>query len=173
MSWPIILWNRVPIFGNLITLPTSFSFLLLDLAYQNIGKVHSMENPKVTKRLQAKFYQESDLSEPGPCAVLSGSVVSDSLRLHGLQPARLLCPWDFPGKNSGVGCHFLLQGIFPTPGSNPCLLYLLHWQVDSLLPLLPGSPRGNDSFSSRLPVRKNSNTLDKKLQFSEVSLNFF
>ena len=31
-----------------------------------------------------------------------------------LQPARLLCPWDFPGKNTGVGCHFLLQGIFPT-----------------------------------------------------------
>ena len=37
---------------------------------------------------------------------------------HGLQPTRLLCPWDFPGKNTGVGCHFLLQGIFPTPGSN-------------------------------------------------------
>ena len=37
------------------------------------------------------------------------SVVSDSLWLHGLQPARLLCPWDFPGKNTGVGCHFLLQ----------------------------------------------------------------
>ena len=44
----------------------------------------------------------------------------------------LLCPWDFPGKNSGVGCHFLSQGIFPTQGSNSCLLLLLHWQVDSL-----------------------------------------
>ena len=32
---------------------------------------------------------------------------------------RLLCPWDFLGKNSGVGCHFLLQGIFPTQGMNP------------------------------------------------------
>ena len=48
----------------------------------------------------------------------SFSVVSDSLRPHGLQPARLLCPWDFPGKGTGVGCHFLLQGIFPTQGSN-------------------------------------------------------
>ena len=38
----------------------------------------------------------------------SHSVMSDSLRPHGLQPARLLCPWDFPGKNTGVGCHFLL-----------------------------------------------------------------
>ena len=35
----------------------------------------------------------------------------DSLGPHGLQPTRLLCPWDFPGKDSGVGCHFLLQGI--------------------------------------------------------------
>ena len=38
---------------------------------------------------------------------------------------RLLCPWDSPGKNAGVGCHALLQGIFPTQGSNPHLLYLL------------------------------------------------
>ena len=55
------------------------------------------------------------------CAVLSRSVVSDSLRSHGLQPPRLLCPWDSPGKNTGVGCHALLQGIFPTQGSNPGL----------------------------------------------------
>ena len=41
------------------------------------------------------------------------------LQPHGLWPARLLCPWDSPGKNIGVGCHFLLQGIFPTQGSNP------------------------------------------------------
>ena len=51
---------------------------------------------------------------------------------HGLQPTRLLYPWNFPGKNTGVGCHFLLQGIFPTQRSNLCLLGLLYWQVDSL-----------------------------------------
>ena len=62
----------------------------------------------------------------------SCSVVSDSLRPHGLYPARLLCPWHSPGKNTGVGCHFLLQGIFRIKGSNPCLLRLLHWQADSL-----------------------------------------
>ena len=39
---------------------------------------------------------------------------------------------DSPGKNAGVGCHALLQGIFLTQGSNPCLLFLLHWQVGSL-----------------------------------------
>ena len=53
----------------------------------------------------------------------SRSVVSDSLWPHGLQPTRLLCPWDFPRKNTGVGCHFLLQGIFLTQGSNPGLLH--------------------------------------------------
>ena len=40
----------------------------------------------------------------------------DSLQPHGLKPARLLCPWNSPGKNTGVGCHFLFQGIFPTQG---------------------------------------------------------
>ena len=48
---------------------------------------------------------------------------------HGLYPTRLLRPWDFPGENTGVGCHFLLQGIFLTQKSNP---RLLHWLVDSL-----------------------------------------
>ena len=70
---------------------------------------------------------------PGLCPLLlllSRSVVSSSLRPHGLQPARLPCPWNFPGKNTGVGCCFLLQGIFPTQGWN---LLLLHWQVDPLL----------------------------------------
>ena len=46
----------------------------------------------------------------------------------------LLCPWDYPGKNMGVGCHFLLQGIFPTRGPNPSLLWHLHGQVDSFPP---------------------------------------
>ena len=56
------------------------------------------------------------------------SVVSDSLQPHGLPPARLLCPWDFPGKNIREGCHFLLQRIFLTQESNPHLLYFLHWR---------------------------------------------
>ena len=47
----------------------------------------------------------------------------------GLQPARLLCSWNFLDKNTGVGCYFLLQGIFPDQGSN---LHLLHWQMGSL-----------------------------------------
>ena len=57
------------------------------------------------------------------CAVLSRSVVSDSLRPRRLQPARLLCPWDSPGRNTGVGCHALLQGIFLTQELNQDLLH--------------------------------------------------
>ena len=60
------------------------------------------------------------------CVCLLASVTSDSLWPHGLQPASLLCLWDFPGENTGVGCHALLQGIFPNQGSNPRLLKLLH-----------------------------------------------
>ena len=53
---------------------------------------------------------------------VSRSVVSDSFRLHGLQSARLLRSWDSPSKNTGVGCHALLQGIFLTQGLNQGLL---------------------------------------------------
>ena len=60
------------------------------------------------------------------------SVVSDTLRPHGLEPARLLCPWDFPGKNTEVGCHFLLQGIFPTQRIEPASPASPAFQVDSL-----------------------------------------
>ena len=53
---------------------------------------------------------------------ISHSVLSDSLWPHGLQPTRLLSPWNSPGKKTGVGCHFLLQEIFLIQESNPGLL---------------------------------------------------
>jgi len=55
-----------------------------------------------------------------------------------------LCSWDFPGKNTEVGCHFLLQGIFPTWGLNP---HLLHWQADSLPLSHQGSPVDSIKYS--------------------------
>ena len=58
------------------------------------------------------------------CSV--ASIMSNSLRPYGLQATRLLCPWDSPGKSTGVGCHALLQGIFPTLALNLHLLCLLH-----------------------------------------------
>ena len=62
------------------------------------------------------------------------------LRPHGLWPTRLHGPWDFPGKNTGAGCHSPLQGIFQTQGSNPSLFGLLHWQANSLPRSHLGSP---------------------------------
>ena len=56
------------------------------------------------------------------------------------QPHRLLCPWDSPGKNTGVGCLSFLQGIFLTQGRKLGLLCLLNWQVGSLPLVPPGKP---------------------------------
>ena len=59
------------------------------------------------------------------------------LQPHGLQLTRLLCPWNSPGKNTGVGCYFFLQGLLLTQGSNLCRL---HWHADSLPLSHLGSP---------------------------------
>ena len=56
---------------------------------------------------------------------------------QGLQPTRVFCPWDSPGKNTGVGCYSLLQEIFPTHRSNP----FPSLQADSSLSEPPGKPR--------------------------------
>ena len=72
----------------------------------------------------------------------SCSVVSDSLRPHGLYS-----PWNSPGQNTGVGSHFLLQGIFPTQGSNPGVL---HCRADSLPAEPPGKPCNNTCNNSSI-----------------------
>ena len=77
---------------------------------------------------------QKELTNQRLCACLnftvqfSRSVVSDSLRPHGLQPTRFHHPWDFPGKNTGVGCHFLLQEVFPTHRLNPGLPHGWHYR---------------------------------------------
>ena len=60
------------------------------------------------------------------CAVLSLSVMPNSLRSHGLQFTGSSVHGNSPGKNTGVGCRALLQGIFPTQGSNPGLPHCRH-----------------------------------------------
>ena len=72
------------------------------------------------------------------CCCLVTKFCPNILQTRGLEPARLLCPRGFPGKNTGVGCLFPLQEIFPIQGLNPCLLY---WQVDSLPLSHQGSPQ--------------------------------
>ena len=94
---------------------------------------HPLSTPLTVGKITTTYYLTMALNTR-VCAclhacMLRSSVQSDSF---GLQPSRLLCPWDSPGKNTGVGYHFLLQGIFPTQGSNPHHLHLLHWQAVSL-----------------------------------------
>ena len=86
---------------------------------------------------QSVSHKESNATEHAQLKPLSiqvpvflvTSILSDTLQPCGLQPARFLCPGDSPGRNTGVGCHALLQEIFHTQGSNLCLFHLLHWQV--------------------------------------------
>ena len=76
--------------------------------------------------------------------LFTGEVVSDSLRPKDCSPSgSSLCPWAFSGKNTGVGCHFVLQGIFPAQGLNP---HLLHWEADSFTTEPPGKENNLGRF---------------------------
>ena len=89
------------------------------------------------------------------CSLSHVWLFEDSQDAHELKFTRLSCPWDFPA-NTGVGCHFLLQGILPNQGSNPHLLHLLHWQAESL-------PRSHLGCPSKLYM---------SLDFIEVSFKY-
>ena len=78
------------------------------------------------------------------CAKLLQSCLT--LWPHGPYPIRLLCPWGFPVKSTGVGCCALLQGIVSTQGLNPHLLHLLRWEVGSL-PVAPLGKPGTTALS--------------------------
>ena len=93
--------------------------------------------------------------------------MSSSLWSHGLKPARLLCPWDFPGKNTGVGCYALLQGIFPIQGLNPYLLCLLHWQEGSSPLIPPAKPWTYALFINKSQAQTSSQV--KSLDHNHIS----
>ena len=84
--------------------------------------------------LSGKYWFNKGLNNnkvyPCVCVCVLKSCLT-SLQPSGLEPSRLLSPWNFPGNNTGLGYHFLLQGIFSTQGLNLCLLCLLYWQADS------------------------------------------
>ena len=111
-------------------------------------------------------------------AVRSRSVMSDSLQPCGLWPARLLCPWDSPGKSTGVGCPALLQGIFPTQGSNQGLLYrrqilycLSHQGSPRILEWVACSfSRGSSQLKNRTGVSCIADSLPAELPIYHVYL---
>ena len=95
--------------------------------------------PKVTWPLSSEYRKH----EPKQSSMQEAWVLSHSSHvqlfatsLTGWNPPG----WDSLGKNTGVGCHFLLQEIFQTQGSNPCLLHLLYCQAGSLPLAPPGKP---------------------------------
>ena len=82
----------------------------------------------------------------GPC-VCAGSLQFDSLKPYGLQPTRLLCSRDSPGKNTGVGCHVLLQGGGLPSWLRWCFSICLHMGDPGLIPWLGRSPGEGNPFS--------------------------
>ena len=105
----------------------SASFFLNSISQKILWK---KQNFKSIKEGNGSFI----VTEWNTCAAAQSYFVK-----HGLQPIRILCSQNFAGKNTGVCCHFLFQSIFPTQGSNLCLLYLLQWQADSLTWHQPGN----------------------------------
>ena len=97
----------------------------------------SKVNPEETQDVKAQYVSES-------CSVLFDSVIP------WIVVTRCLCPWDFPGKNIGVGCHSLLQGIFSTQGSNSGIL---HCRLILYCPNHQGSLKAQDTSPRELKCR--------------------
>ena len=108
----------------LVAIIMTFAECLLGIRYYVLSMhyvIYSYSDPMRKHNYNLHFADEIEACAICVC-VLSWSIVFNSLWPHVLQPASLLWPRNFPGKNAGVGCCSLLQGIFLTQGSNACLL---------------------------------------------------
>ena len=105
--------------GSSLTLPT-----LSTLFCGGWGMLEgALGERRLTAEPSAQFLSEFARAHKARVMVVWSLSRSEALHLHERRLDGLLCPWDFPGKNTRVGCHFLLQGIFPTLESNPGLLH--------------------------------------------------
>ena len=87
-------------------------------------------------------------------------------------PTRFLCPWGSPGKNTGVGCYALFQRIFPTQGSNPHRLCLLHCQVGSFPLVPPGKPTSRDLKKWQCPCHCwSSNSGERSINWNWIEFS--
>ena len=122
------------------------AFICQLLQFKHIWKFQ--KNLKVLDQIPTYLFEErvahtNNCSAPvgvlyvRACVRTQSLIMSDSFAIPWLQPSTLLCPWNSPGKNTRVGCHALLQGIFSTQGSN---LVLLALRTDSLPSEPPGKP---------------------------------
>ena len=99
--------------------------------------------------------------------------MSNSVRPYGLQPARVLCPCDSPGWNTGVGCYSLLQGICLIRDQTRVSYVYLHWQVGSFLLIPPGKPNYRTSHQSLDSKKINTILLTRLGKQQERTVQFF
>ena len=105
-----------------------FVFLLLscvkfqrkERGYMNHSATSPLWTPDCTENPWLSFNRQffEDLTVICVCVCAKSLQSCPTLRPYGLYPARFLCPWDYPGKDTGMDCHVLLQGIFPTQKSH-------------------------------------------------------
>ena len=104
------------------------------------GKLSFCTNSKTMWSAFLSAEGRDEFKQGGACVLSHFSRVQLCDPMDGSPPGSSILG-DSPDKNTGVGCHALLQGIFPTQGSNPHLLCLLHWQMSSLPLSPPGKPK--------------------------------
>ena len=132
MNYPGIIWEcnfllRSMTFINLtlnVNMLKKKKLSWISVSYQG-NRLHLRKVLPCTAEIWHFWSLLRKCSQPSPVINLVPSLIF-TLRLHGLQATRLLCPWDSLGKDTGVGCHGPLQGILPAQGWNPSLLHLLH-----------------------------------------------
>ena len=119
---------------------TSISYKRSSICWFNRSPTWKVGNLKQTLTLSSKYCQVT-------------SVESDSVRPHRWQPTRLCHPWDSPGKNTGVGCHFLLQCMkvkSEREVAQSCPTFATPWTAAYQAPLSKGFPR--QEYWSGLPL---------------------
>ena len=136
-----MLWHYLIGFTNILPVTTIMTYIAMCI-YIYIYIYIYMERER--EREEDRDRQQSSIQDytfhlviRSPCGGLV-TQLCPTLWLHGLQPSRLPFPWDFPVKNTGMGGHFFLQGIFPTQGSNPDLH--CRWSPALQMGPLPGVP---------------------------------
>ena len=141
----MVLHSWAPISFYYLFTPSS-AFFVFDLHYENpmdggACRLESMGSQRVRHDWATSLHFTSYKLIPicdhycvfvGVCVCIHMSSRIWLLATSWIQPVWLLCSWTSPSKNTGEGCHSLLQGIYPTQGLNLHLWLLLHWQVDSL-----------------------------------------
>ena len=120
-----------------------FSFAKWDFENSKKKKNKKKKHPNKPKLWLFKYYRDLGMTDKRTCGQAC-SVAQSCPTFYKPMDCSLpgsSCPWNAPGKNTGVGYHFLSQGIFLTQGLNLHLFHLLHWQVDSLPPAPAGKPQ--------------------------------